>query len=624
MALTKQNPKILFGQTIKGRYYITDLLREDASSFVYLADDKIIANKQVIFRVLLDEKKDDFLSKILAEERVSLSHINHPNVAHLIDSGELLEGNPFIVSEYVDGFSLDEKLQILDNFSPLRTARIIRQASYALSEVHQNGILHRGLKPENIFLTVSEAGTEQVKVTDFVVTNFLNKQSLESLRYVSPEQLEGKLPNFASDIFSLAVIAFQMLTGRQPFNFSTADQLLKAQKEGLKMRASNLRLDISPTVDEVLEKALSYSPSDRYPKARDFGDALYNALTATSTVTKSAESESLLLKKDDAIVSNSILVPALKEADPIAPENRISFEAKSELVEEKAKSHISLDGRKVNDLWEKRSPDPIKIPSYPVLVLIVLGLVLFFASIWGIWHYFLNRPQQPVFVPTKSDAASTQNPGQNDADVEPTQPINNEGIESVPPPRNIPQPPNTEYFQNTKAALKGDLAKNYRGFSLYYPKTWTKNQSETNFVDLSKNNSEGLPVEMFLVQNYESKGTFKLDKNQFPEFVKSSSKKLAKSLTNFKLISEGETNVNRDWKAYEMKFQGDRTAKNGQSITFWGRCLYIPAATRGVKSGFLVTMIGTSLSPDVKSADDIGNKGELGNILETFEPASLE
>ena len=217
LALTKQNPKILFGQTIKGRYYITDLVREDASSFVYLADDKIIANKQVIFRVLLDEKKDDFLSKILAEERVSLSHINHPNVAHLIDSGELLEGNPFIVSEYVDGFSLDEKLQILDNFGPMRTARIIRQASYALSEVHQNGILHRGLKPENIFLTISEAGTEQVKVTDFVVTNFLNKQSLESLRYVSPEQLEGKLPNFASDIYSLAVIAFQMLTGRQPF-----------------------------------------------------------------------------------------------------------------------------------------------------------------------------------------------------------------------------------------------------------------------------------------------------------------------------------------------------------------------------------------------------------------------
>ena len=232
----------------------------------------------------------------------------------------------------MDGFSLDEKLQILDNFSPLRTARIIRQASYALSEVHQNGILHRGLKPENIFLTISEAGTEQVKVTDFVVTNFLNKQSLESLRYVSPEQLEGKLPNFASDIYSLAVIAFQMLTGRQPFSFSTADQLLKAQKAGLKMGASNLRLDISPTIDEVLEKALSYSPSDRYPKARDFGDALYNALTASSSVTKSAESESLLLKKDDFVVSNSIIVPALKEADPIAPENRITFEAKSDLV----------------------------------------------------------------------------------------------------------------------------------------------------------------------------------------------------------------------------------------------------------------------------------------------------
>ena len=274
-ALTRQNPKVLVGQTIKGRYCITDLVSDDKTSFVYLAGDKIIADKQVMFRVLLDEKKDDFLSKVLSEERVSLSHINHPNVAGVLDSGELLEGNPFIVSEYVDGFSLDEKLQILDSFNPLRTARIIRQASYALSEVHQNGILHRSLKPSNIMLAVSESGTEQVKVTDFVVASGVNKQNTESLKYISPEQLEGKLPNFASDIYSLAAIAFQMLTGRLPFAFTNADQLLKAQKEGLKIGASNLKLDLSPVVDEVLEKALAYAPSERYPKARDFGDALF-------------------------------------------------------------------------------------------------------------------------------------------------------------------------------------------------------------------------------------------------------------------------------------------------------------------------------------------------------------
>lgn len=139
-ALTWENPEVLIGQTIKGRYLISDVLDQNDSSITYLAEDKIIADKEMIVRVLMEDQPDDFLSRIFAEERVSLSHVNHPNVASVLDSGELLEGNPFIVTEMVDGFSVREKLEVVGKFDPLRAAKIVRQTSYALSELHQNGV----------------------------------------------------------------------------------------------------------------------------------------------------------------------------------------------------------------------------------------------------------------------------------------------------------------------------------------------------------------------------------------------------------------------------------------------------------------------------------------------------
>ncbi|MGI8925013.1 MAG: protein kinase domain-containing protein, partial [Tepidiformaceae bacterium] len=138
-ALTWANPNGLLGQTVKGRYFVVEKLGEDESSIAYLASDKLAAEKKVVVRVLMDEDADDtFTNQIVAEERVSLSLINHPNIARILDSGELLEGKPFIISEYVEGKSVKEMLKQTGQFNSLRAARIIRQVAYALSEVHQN------------------------------------------------------------------------------------------------------------------------------------------------------------------------------------------------------------------------------------------------------------------------------------------------------------------------------------------------------------------------------------------------------------------------------------------------------------------------------------------------------
>ena len=619
LALTWDNPRILLGQTVKGRYYVIEQLNQDDSSIVYLADDKIIANKQVIVRVLMDEKNDAFLSKIFAEERVSLSHINHPNVVRVLDSGELLEGLPFVVTESVDGFSLKEKLQKLEQFNPLRTARIIRQASYALSEVHQNGILHRSLKPGNIFLTVSEVGTEQVKVTDFVVSNGAKKQNLESVKYLSPEQLEGKMPNYASDIYSLAVIAYQMLTGRLPFDFATADQLLKAQKEGVNIAPSSVRSDISAAVDDVFAKALAYASAERYPKARDFGDALFNALSLSTNPEKAIEIEGVGLKQtDNSTAASSMTIQSLKDMKPPSEINQIKIEAKNEIAESKdAKESIA----KGELSWEKRSPDPINTASSMWLVLVGVGLLALLFSVWGIWTYLLKRGGEPT--PETYQAPATLNTPQIET---PVTPIPNE-IESPPLSRTVNQPANTEYFQNSKTEQKDktELIKNYRGFTLFYPKTWTKNSSSTNFLDVSKKAENDSLIEQMLVTHYSSTGLFSKDKENFPKLVEKSNKDLKAFLgDNYKVISQGEMTIqNGRWKVYEVKFQSSGV-KDGKTITVWGRRIWLPTQNPTMRNGFVITMLATSLSGEITSVDEVGNKGDLALILETFEPSTQD
>lgn len=120
-ALTWANPNVLLGQTVKGRYFVVEKLGEDESSIVYLASDKLAADKKVVVRVLMDEDAEDtFTNQIFAEERVSLSLVNHPNIARILDSGELLEGKPFVISEYVEGKSVKEMLKQTGQFNSLR------------------------------------------------------------------------------------------------------------------------------------------------------------------------------------------------------------------------------------------------------------------------------------------------------------------------------------------------------------------------------------------------------------------------------------------------------------------------------------------------------------------------
>ncbi|HEX8369120.1 MAG TPA: protein kinase [Pyrinomonadaceae bacterium] len=622
-AISWEKPNVLLGQTVKGRYQVTEKIGQDETSISYLAQDKLSPEKKVVVRVLMEEDAEDLASRIFAEERVSLSHLNHPNVAGLIDSGELLEGKPFIITEYVEGKSVKDKLQQTGQFNALRAARIVRQAAYALSEVHQNGVLHRNLKPENIILTVNEAGTELIKVTDFAVSD--GRQLADNPAYKSPEQLEGKMPSFASDIYSLAVIAYQMLTNRLPFAASSVSDLIAAQKKGLSLKPTNLRLDLphaQEAVDQILEKALAYKPSERFPKARDFGDAFFNALATAPSAAKPEEAEKTF-EIQPLISADTSLEDVEIEFIDDEPEEMSFVAAPETTVAEKIETEDNI--KSPEDLpWEKRSPEPMKVASKSWMRVSVLGLIGLVLGLWAIWYYFLNRPAQPSF--TLANQTATQensNPPAGGTVATNAVPALPPDIELPPAERKVLPPPNTEYFQNTRENLQGDLATYYRGFSFYYPKEWVKTPGEKNFADVARTDGNGIPIEQMLVSFYKSKGTFKADREGFPALIKETNKRLAEQIPNYRFISEGEKIINGGWKVYEMRFEGTIESNKGESIKIFGRRLFMPAMRQGIKSGFVITMLATPLSPNVQSVEEVGEKGELRTILETFEPSPM-
>ena len=664
-ALSRENPRILLGQAVKGRYHLVKLLGDDETSISYLAEDRINAPKKILVRVLMDEDHDEATGKIYAEERVSLSHVNHPNIARVIDSGEIPEGKPFIVSEFVEADSISDLLKKIGQINALRAARIVRQAAYALGEVHQNAILHRDLKPENILLTVSDVGTEQIKLINFGTSS--GKLHKGNLAYKAPEVLEGKTATFAGDIYSLAVVAYQMLTNRLPFQGGIEKDLLRGQRQGLLLKPTNLRLDLPSSVDDILEKALAFKPTDRYPKARDFGDAFFNALSKTFAAQPEEDGEIPHSERSEATSSvaenpvpkpkKSLLFSDLQnteievtdsdngEAETLKSENhevaanlsvntqfRAAFPANIESVRqiEKKSNELTKNGevKSADDLWTRRSPEPPVTANGRWLLLSVVGLAILLTAVWAIWSYSLKQQNESeVAVQTVNEARDRQ----KNITAEPKSISNDsrgaEDIEVPPLPRRIPQPPETVFFQNSKQNLKGDMLRNFLPFSLYFPTDWKVNaldetvkaDARGKFLDISKNTSEGKPLEQILISYYDSKGTYKDDKAKFSQLAKETNETLKNLIPSYQTLSEGEITIN-GWKAYEMKFQGGGTTENGEKMIVWGRRLFIPASRPGLRSGYELTMLATSLSPDVKSVDDIGVKGELVTVLETFEP----
>lgn len=279
------------GTVLDGRYLIESELGRGGIGVVYLARDQQLMGKPVVIKILLEQvfetDSDGWVKKKFRQEVEALARIDHPGVVGVLQTGEMLDGRPYLVMQYIEGKNLRSVMKP-EGMNLAHVAHIIRQIGQALTSAHDRGIYHRDLKPENIMLQALGEGEDHVKLIDFGVATVKDSQVAANrattivagtVGYMAPEQLIGK-PSAASDIYALGVIAYEMVTGRRPFNPDSPYQLLGLQHEGVRVKPADLRPSLPEQAQAVILKALSFEQEDRQARARDLGDELSRALLA--------------------------------------------------------------------------------------------------------------------------------------------------------------------------------------------------------------------------------------------------------------------------------------------------------------------------------------------------------
>lgn len=277
----------LAGMTLDGRYMVEKELSHGGIGVVYLARDLKLMGKPVVVKVLREDAlRDEYVVRKFHHEKEALARLDHPGIVGILDAGELPDGKSYIVMQYVDGVTLRSVMRP-EGMGLERTACVLKQVGSALSAAHERGVYHRDLKPENIMLQALDGSAEQVKIIDFGIARIRNSQVAPStigtvtagtIAYMSPEQLQHEKVTAASDIYTLGIIAYEMVTGRRPFNPETEFQLLEMQRAGVRVKPKDLRPALTDAAQEVILKSLSFNPKDRYRNANEFGNALEKAL----------------------------------------------------------------------------------------------------------------------------------------------------------------------------------------------------------------------------------------------------------------------------------------------------------------------------------------------------------
>jgi ATP-dependent Clp protease ATP-binding subunit ClpC len=284
------------GILLKDRYLIEKMIGSGGIGIVYLARDEQLHSRPVVIKVLQQNAAQDmWIEKKFLQETEALARMNHPGVVGAIDRGRTPDGKPFLVMEFIEGIDLRTKLNEAgaregNGLDLHLVAHIIKQVGHALSAAHNRGIYHRDLKPENIMLQTLEDEEEFVKIIDFGIATVKDSQLssgkatthvVGTLLYMSPEQLLGK-PSALSDIYSLGVIAYELLTGRVPFEPEpvSAVNLYNMQQAGAMEMPIDLRRDLCKEAQDVILRALSFDPESRPSRAREFADELALALLA--------------------------------------------------------------------------------------------------------------------------------------------------------------------------------------------------------------------------------------------------------------------------------------------------------------------------------------------------------
>ncbi|WP_066289217.1 Stk1 family PASTA domain-containing Ser/Thr kinase [Bacillus sp. FJAT-29937] len=357
---------MMIGRRISGRYKILEVIGGGGMANVYLAHDMILDRDVAVKMLRLDFANDEEFIRRFHREAQSATSLAHPNIVSIYDVGEE-DSLYYIVMEYVAGQTL--KQYILQN-SPVRVEKVIeimKQLTSAIAHAHQNHIIHRDIKPHNIL--IDKHGN--VKITDFGIAMALSATSitqtnsvLGSVHYLSPEQARGGMANRKSDIYSLGIVMFELLSGRLPFSGESAVSiaLKHLQSETPSLRRWNP--SIPQSLENIVLKATAKDPFHRYESAEEMEDDLSSSLDPE----RLDEAKFIIPVDDDAT-----------KAIPIITDEH-SFPARDETVVHGKAVHQADETKPKKDKKNKKE----KKKKWPAILvstfigLIILGILVVF------------------------------------------------------------------------------------------------------------------------------------------------------------------------------------------------------------------------------------------------------
>ena len=276
----------LSNQILDARYQVMKKLGEGGMSYVYLAKE-ISSGETVAIKVLSPRLASDKSSvERLRREAGLAMRLDHPNVCRILRLGESEDGLIYLVMPFLKGELLsDREVRGGPMDIPLSVA-LLKQMCAGLHHAHELQIIHRDLKPENVMLVPDDGGgIERAVVMDFGLAKERRADPaiakltatgiiLGTPEFMSPEQIRGKTLDARSDLYALGIVAFEMLTGKLPFQGRNAQEMMIARLRSQPVPIRQYRPDVPEPVERALSKALQTNPDDRFMTAIEFGDAL--------------------------------------------------------------------------------------------------------------------------------------------------------------------------------------------------------------------------------------------------------------------------------------------------------------------------------------------------------------
>jgi eukaryotic-like serine/threonine-protein kinase len=284
----------LINTLFDGRYRIVRKLGAGGMANVYLAEDEDLG-RRVAIKILNDRyANDDLFIERFRREAKSAAALSHPNIVSVYDRGEA-EGTYYIAMEVIEGRSLKELIMTRGPLPIAQALAYSHEMLEALRFAHRHGIIHRDIKPHNILIG------ERLKVTDFGIARAGASQMTEAgsimgtAQYLSPEQARGAPVTASSDLYSVGIVLYEMLTGKVPFSGDSAIEIAMKHLNDAPKPPSKIRPEIPEELDQVVLRALAKNPEDRYQTAEEFSEDLHRVEAGLPLAPETADAATALL-----------------------------------------------------------------------------------------------------------------------------------------------------------------------------------------------------------------------------------------------------------------------------------------------------------------------------------------